>query len=363
MNKNLSKKRLIWLDQIKGLAILGIVFFHFFQNYPKSIPLIEFLAVHGAKVGFAAVDIFFLLSGFHIGTKLINFNNYSWLTWLNQRVIRIYPTYWLAIIFSIFIYLIASYPLKSINFSDWILILSGFPGYERFKLINPGFWFVSVIIQAYLVMPLLLYITQNKPKKILLLGISLGILNKIVCWWAGATDNQELYWFFLQNNFLSSYIFPLCLGIYWGFIYSNYHSFRNLDWQVAIIACLLGLIIQINAALIDFDFLYKLGLDLFYTPLIFLLLFYFCEQLTSKLFLVEKKLQLIGLYSYQIYLIHQPLFFVLLNFVANRFDLNSYQSLVITISIVMIILSLYVYLFTQTDVVFRKLMGNIYKNA
>ncbi|BAU65643.1 putative acyltransferase [Stanieria sp. NIES-3757] len=363
MNKNFINKRLIWLDQIKGLAILGIVFFHFFQNYPKSIPLVNILYFYGTKIGFAGVDIFFLLSGFHIGYKLIKSNTSSWWTWLNQRVIRIYPTYWLAIVFSILVYLISNYSFKSINFSDWILIFSGFPSYERFKLINPGFWFVSVIIQAYLVMPLLLFSTNKKPKQILLLGISLGILNKIVCWWAGATNNYELYWFFLQNNFLSSYIFSLCLGIYWGFIYSNYHSFRKRDWQVATLACLLGLIIQLNAALVDFDFLYKLGLDLFYTPLAFLLLFYFCDRLINKLSLVEEKLQFIGLYSYQIYLIHQPLFFVLLNPLASQLSLNPYYSLILTMSIMMIALSIYVYLFTQTDVVFRKLIGNIYKNA
>ena len=52
-----QKQRLDWIDQTKGLAILGIIFFHFFQNYPDKLPLVSILGRNGAKIGYAAVDL------------------------------------------------------------------------------------------------------------------------------------------------------------------------------------------------------------------------------------------------------------------------------------------------------------------
>ncbi|HAG80759.1 MAG TPA: hypothetical protein DCL61_06215, partial [Cyanobacteria bacterium UBA12227] len=65
-----SKKRLHWVDQTKGLAILGIVLFHFFQNYPDRLGLVQILDRNGARLGYAAVDIFFVIAGFNTSYTL-----------------------------------------------------------------------------------------------------------------------------------------------------------------------------------------------------------------------------------------------------------------------------------------------------
>jgi peptidoglycan/LPS O-acetylase OafA/YrhL len=70
-----AKKHLTWIDQSKGIAILGVVIFHFFQNFPNRINLVNILDRNGAKIGFAAVDIFFMISGFNIGYSLAQKNN------------------------------------------------------------------------------------------------------------------------------------------------------------------------------------------------------------------------------------------------------------------------------------------------
>lgn len=66
-----AKKRLDWIDQAKGLAILGIVFFHFFQNYPHKNHWTSLLAQVGAKIGFASVDIFFVIAGFNTSILIL----------------------------------------------------------------------------------------------------------------------------------------------------------------------------------------------------------------------------------------------------------------------------------------------------
>ncbi|MFM2063396.1 MAG: hypothetical protein RLZZ507_3066 [Cyanobacteriota bacterium] len=67
-----QKTRFHWIDRTKGLAILGIVLFHFFQNYPERTSIISILDRNSARVGYAAVDIFFLLAGFNTSYALIS---------------------------------------------------------------------------------------------------------------------------------------------------------------------------------------------------------------------------------------------------------------------------------------------------
>src|SRR5450755_1077213 len=65
-------KRIPELDGLRGLAILLVLGFHFINNTLVDLPgkLINFLA-QVTSVGWAGVDLFFVLSGFLIGSILI----------------------------------------------------------------------------------------------------------------------------------------------------------------------------------------------------------------------------------------------------------------------------------------------------
>ncbi|MGA9377862.1 MAG: acyltransferase, partial [Phormidium sp.] len=179
MSTNSSpKKRLDWIDCTKGLAIIGILLFHFFQNYPDRLPLVSLLDKSGAKVGYAAVDIFFVMAGFNTSYALaaiakknqLTEITTNWISWLQKRLLRLYPTYILAVLVTLLLYsLFSNIPFKSI--ADGILIFLGVASYKTFRVFNPGFWFFFVILQAYLVTPLIFKACQNNPTKILILGI------------------------------------------------------------------------------------------------------------------------------------------------------------------------------------------------
>lgn len=360
------QSRLYWIDYTKGLAILAIVIFHFFQNYPDRINLVTILDRNGARLGFAAVDIFFVIAGFNTSYSLaaIAQKNLAepvktnWKLWLKKRLFRLYPTYWLAIALSCLIfYLFGVIKIKS--FVDFILIIIGFPGYARFKTLNPGFWFFSVILQAYLVMPLIFYISKSKPQKIITLGLLIGILTKLACF---VVDNKSgLFGFLLQNNFLGSYFFQLSLGIYWGFIYYSQQSFRKVDVTITSFVFAIGIAIYLVMDLSKRDILYMLGFDMVFTPFFLIALSWLFGGLSKRDWASYglKLLALAGVYSYQIYLIHQPLLFVLLPSLKKNIPLDAYPLLLLSIIATIVMITVYVIAFTQLEDLLRKIVGKI----
>lgn len=361
-----SQNRLDWIDYTKGLAILAIVIFHFFQNYPDRINLVSILDRNGARLGFAAVDIFFVIAGFNTSYSLAAIAQKNggeqvktnWKLWLKKRLSRLYPTYWLAITLScLLFYLFSAIKIKSLF--DFLLIIIGFPGYARFKTLNPGFWFFSVILQAYLAMPLIFYICKSKPKKILVLGLLIGILTKLACF---VVDNKSgLFGFLLQNNFLGSYLFQLSLGIYWGFIYYSQQSFRKVDVTITSFVFAIGSALYLVMAVSKRDILYMLGFDMFFTPFFIISLYWIFVKLSKhkRASYGLKLLALAGVYSYQIYLIHQPLLFVLLPYLKKNIPLDAYPLLLLSIIATIVMITVYVIAFTQLEALLRKIVGKI----
>jgi peptidoglycan/LPS O-acetylase OafA/YrhL len=368
--KPISKKRLDWIDQSKGLAILGIIIFHFFQNYPERIDLVNILDRNGAKWGYAAVDIFFVIAGFNTSYSLasliksgkISSLKINWIEWLKKRIIRLYPNYWLAIILSIILLAVGS-QINIKSFQDLIFMGIGVPGYQRFKTLNPGFWFFSVILQAYLITPIIFSICKGKAKNILVLGIVIGTIWKMVC--LANTADSYFFIFLLQSNLITSYIFPLCLGMYWGFIYCEYQKFRRIDWEVSIATFAIGIVVYGFLVLSQIDFEYMIGFDMLFTPLFLLLFYWACETyINPKLTFKDFNLfSLMGVYSYQIYLIHQPLLFVALPILGGKIALTSYPRLTLAIIAIAILITVYVFIFIQLDNYLGKLMGKITKKS
>lgn len=284
-----EKQRLDWIDQTKGLAILGILFFHFFQNYPDKLSLVSLLDRNGAKIGYAAVDIFFVMAGFNTSYILAaaseKYNlpkiTTSWKSWLLKRLDRIYPTYFLAVVCSLFLYFIFGYGnlLKS-------------------------------------------------PLKFIL-------------------------------------FFQYCLGLYWGIIYHHHQNrFRTQDFTLSGLAFGFGLIFYLYIALTKADIVYILGFDILFTALIFLgchRLFERLNEYKGHLFYGLALLSAMGIYSYQINLIHQPLFFVIFPIFNRCLSLNPYLKIIISIIGISILLSIYCLGFIRLEQWIRKIVKKQFK--
>ncbi len=361
-NKPIQKERLNWVDQTKGLAILGIVLFHFFQNYPDRIHLVSLLDRNGARVGFAAVDIFFVMAGFNTSyvlallsqKKQLNTISTNWKSWLIKRIDRIYIPYILAVLSSLLLYHFVRVKINpDFNFFLSVLGLAGF----KFQAINPGFWFFTVILQAYLVIPIIFYLCRSNPQKILFLGILVGVFNKLACLLIG--KSSYFYGYFLQNNFLGSYFFPLCLGLYWGIIYFENKSFRKKDYTLTTAVFVMGIFLYSFLLIQKISIIYMLGFDILFTPFLFIVCYLIFENLRKyedRLGYVLMIFSWLGIYSYQIYLIHQPLFFVLLPRLMKTIDTEPYLKIMISLIITICLLTIYVFSFTSLEVFLRKLV-------
>jgi len=361
-----AKNRLDWIDYTKGLAIIGILLFHFFQNYPDRLPLVSLLDKNGAKVGYAAVDLFLVMAGFNTSYSLaaiakknqLNEITTNWISWLQKRLLRLYPTYILAVLVTLLLYsLFSQIQVKSIG--NGILIFLGIATYKIFREFNPGFWFFFVILQAYLVTPLIFKVCQNNPIKILMLGIGLGTFNKLLC--LVLIQDPPTFVIFLQNNFLGSYFSQLCLGLYWGFIYANHNSFRKVDFTVTTVIFAIGLGLYAALTIAGVDIIYMLGFDMLFTPFFFIACYWLFDKLSQQNWLTSglSLLSLMGVYSYQIYLIHQPLYFVLLRNLTKQITLNPYQRILPVLLITMAGLTVYVIAFIYLENFFRKISGKL----
>ena len=149
------------LDGLRGVAILGVMFFH--ANAP-------FL-----KGGYLGVDIFFVLSGFLITSLLISefdgSGSVSLKNFYMRRVLRLGP----ALIALLIVFCLASFAVLSeekanSNFVDALISLAYFSNWARaFSIHPPDFlghtWSLSIEEQFYIVWPIILLMLLRVSKK------------------------------------------------------------------------------------------------------------------------------------------------------------------------------------------------------
>ena len=116
-----NKVRFLELDAIRGLAAIAVVFYHYTFRYPilYSHDFNEYFKFAYGNLG---VELFFILNGFVIFMSIQKAK--SSFEFLAKRFIRLYPTYWIAMIFTFLIVYIFSLPGKEISISEFFINLT-----------------------------------------------------------------------------------------------------------------------------------------------------------------------------------------------------------------------------------------------
>lgn len=185
--------RYIQLDSLRGIAALSVFFSHAIGMIPideiflhsEGIGLIMLNSVwsffflspmHALFDGEAAVNLFFVLSGFCLSLPYLNKRNQKKLRikeFIVRRIFRIYPAYIFAILFAIFLKNIYQYPSAeyisewggtffrwdTIPLKEYIYFLSLILNFDT-KLLNPPSWSLVIEMRMAIIMPLFILLTK-----------------------------------------------------------------------------------------------------------------------------------------------------------------------------------------------------------
>jgi len=311
-------KRLLWLDISKGLAILFVAYFHFFRTYFEhgtlppadwsglvacalTIARLVWLKISG--LGFHAVGVFIILSGWTLmqsTARRAEAGPVAWGGWYRSRFLRLYPMYWVAHL----VYLLSPFVarLEPVD-SRIVLSLLGLRFIDiqmNFMYLNAAWWYFSMLIQFYLIFPLLFWAARRLgPWRFLLIACAAGFFARyllLVVW------PQNGLW--VLGGFAVCRLPEFALGMSLAMWHSR--SSERVEWFLLRGAgFVVGLI------------LYPAALQLYHgaTPYVFvdfatgtccMLEIVGLAGLISLIKEPAKVLGLVGAYSYGLYLIHQP---------------------------------------------------------
>ncbi|MFA5020452.1 MAG: acyltransferase family protein [Patescibacteria group bacterium] len=180
-------------NELRGLAILGIIFTHL--TYGKFYGT-EFLFPLGIWGGIA-VNLFFFLSGYGLAASAI-YHPKTLLEFYRKRVAKIYLPLWL---FLFFVLLADAYLLNRFYpLAEVIAAFFGFfPRADLFVSINSPLWFLTPLLFYYLIFPLIFH--QRHPRW----SVLAIFIVSFSAYWPGWPVTEQI-WEYYQTHWLA---FPL----------------------------------------------------------------------------------------------------------------------------------------------------------
>jgi peptidoglycan/LPS O-acetylase OafA/YrhL len=187
-----STRNIDFLDFAKGYAIGTIVLYHALQKLPLP-PLIQQAIVFGGS----GVHLFFLLSGFGLGLSRSSDTIFGF---YRRRAVKIWIPYVLAL--SISLGAAFWFDLFPDRWEAWFAGVGLYQMFEEPFIQSFGghFWFISAILQLYLVYPFLVRLKNQfeDPRRYFALCLIVSVGWWIVVWLAGKGDLRTWNSFFLQ---------------------------------------------------------------------------------------------------------------------------------------------------------------------
>ena len=282
------------INTLRAFSVLAVVFYHF--------------EIGGFNGGWLGVDIFFIISGFLISNRILNNilkDEFSFRVFYLKRIKRILPALYSTLIFTSFISYFVFSPKALIEYLN--SAIASILIYSNYYFLNLDFytaystkfqpllhtWSLSIEEQFYLIFPIFLYLIIKHQRKQFFNYIVAFLLFSLYLNLESFSTNEIFY-------LLQFRIWQFLFGVIVMFIYCMDIKIDNKVFQ------------YIGLALLIFSFLYFD--NIYITNLLpkiivsisFALIVLSDGSLNTKIFsssLINK----IGLSSYSIYLLHQPL--------------------------------------------------------
>lgn len=298
------------LDGLRGVAILLVMAYHFG-------PLISW--------GWMGVDLFFVLSGFLITKSLCSFpiNGANLLIFFKNRFLRIAPAYYLVI--AVFFMLVPQvYSLaegaafKELQQNQWVFWLYqvdvwyAFFGWPEMIYLVP-FWSLSVEFKFYLLWPLVLYLIQHLKSRnrelILLAIIAIAVLFRV------SGDHFMNFASDFRYVFFLSRLDSFAIG---ALLYMKYQQRQQAGKYGTIVLAAIVIFLVICFLGFDWDgafshpFIHMVGFTFIAAGWAILVGRVLMKPTGFYHFFSSTPLRTIGKYSYSIYLIHYPVWLLVI---------------------------------------------------
>jgi peptidoglycan/LPS O-acetylase OafA/YrhL len=309
-------KRLAWIDISKALAIIFVVYFHFlrtvFEHYElppndwsnlaaATMSMLRSAWWEVSGLGFHAVGAFIILSGWTLTESALRrakSGAVGWGQWFGGRFVRLYPMYWVAHI----VYLVSPFVARLEPVDERIILsLLGlrFINIEmNFMYLNAAWWYFSMLIQLYLIFPLLFWAARRFGAwTFLIAACALGFFVRYLL--LGVWPQNGLW---VLGGFAICRLPEFALGMALGMWHARSTSRAEL-FLLRGPGLLAGLILY-PAALWLYDYSYVF-VD-FATGACCFLVIVGLAGFISHAAGLAKIFSLVGIYSYGLYLIHQP---------------------------------------------------------
>lgn len=325
--------RIFGLDVMRATAILLVVFSHLYYLVDFYNPLLISLS---GIAGYAGVELFFVLSGFLIGSILLksfianDFTLSSIFVFLKRRWMRTLPNYYFILLVNIAIGIVLDYEMKEVW--RYFLFIQNFSSYSITFFVES--WSLSVEEWTYLLIPFLLFVLGMKSRnsKWSFLVIVSGLI---------VFFHLLRYLFFLSNpiadlntwnNEVKSVVIYRIDTILFGFLIAWIHYYYN-DWLKKSRFYLL--ILAAHLFFFQFIAMNVMGFEITRTPFYFMVFYFTLSTITFALFLptfiywksakgvLPQIITYISKWSYSMYLIHYSILTVFYKYFRDNYFSNS----------------------------------------
>lgn len=297
------------LDVLRGIAVLGVLFFHGFRAEYGQLPFtgMRRLLVFATQPGALGVNLFFVLSGFLITGILLDSRSRPdyYQRFYTRRALRILPAYY-ALLLVLGILHQASVAFLGLSF----VYLSNVVNIFGVSMDYHPLWSLAVEEHYYIVWPSV--VRKLRLRSLALFSVAICILVPIaraICFRHGYFQDREWYTWFTADGLAEGSLLAIALR-------SSASSWLNRRHATLVSGLLMGLATILVVAGAPFGVMSRqtllgAGLQLtlvntFFTGL--LLLFLVVGSGSRKELVNSSALQFFGYISYGLYLIHPMIF-------------------------------------------------------